>query len=75
MIVLPDQVITAAGGRGRGRMVITLVRSGCHPDTETRGPELGQGLVVVVALCLHKGEVNMNNYWVSTLAKPPAENY
>ena len=53
MIVLPDQVITAAGGRGRGRVVITLVRSGCHPDTETRGPGLGQGLVVVVALCLH----------------------
>ena len=51
MIVLPDQVITAAGGRGW--VVITLVRSGCHPDTETRGPGLGQGLVVVVALCLH----------------------
>ena len=37
MIVLPDQVITAAGGRGGGSVVITSVRSGCHPDTETRG--------------------------------------
>ena len=42
MLPCPDQVITAAGGRGRGRVVITLVRSGCHPDTETRGPGLGR---------------------------------
>ena len=63
-------------GQGQGGdQMITSVRSGWYPDTEARGHWARAGIGGSGGTLSQLGEVNMNNYWVSSLAKHPAENY